>query len=184
MIKKLFILTLCLILSNCIGFNSAAGLKFRTGDERVAELKNGIFIDFERPIGSCGVKVIFFGIVLPIIPIWLSSNSCEQSFDIAFTAIISNPKLGREVNIKIKYNGVIHDPSLVENLSEFHYMQNGESRMQYGKKFKFKINDFGKFKEADDKAIVIHGKINGKEFIEELPVKWGVMFYKNPSIPW
>jgi hypothetical protein len=37
---------------------------------------------------------------------------------------------------------------------------------------------------ANDKAIIIRGKIDGKEFTEELPVKWGFMLYKNPSIPW
>ena len=126
----------------------------------------------------------FFGIVLPIIPIWFDSNSCEKSFDIAFTSIISNPKLGREVNIKLKYSGVVHDPVTVEEVSEYYYVLKGEQKLQYGRKFKFKINNFKKFKEADDKAILISGKINGKEFTEELPVKWGVMVYKNPSIPW
>jgi hypothetical protein len=37
---------------------------------------------------------------------------------------------------------------------------------------------------ADDKAIIVIGKTkDGKEFIEELPVKWGVMTYYNWSFP-
>ena len=59
-----------------------------------------------------------------------------------------------------------------------------ENKLQFGRKFKFKIDDFRKFKGADDKAIIISGKIDGKKFTEELPVKWGLMLYKNPSIPW
>jgi hypothetical protein len=37
---------------------------------------------------------------------------------------------------------------------------------------------------ADDKAIIVIGKTeNGKEFTEELPVKWGVMTYYHWSFP-
>jgi hypothetical protein len=184
MIRKLLILTLCLTISGCIGFNTATGLKFKTGDDRVVELKNGTFISFEKPIGNCGVRIIFFGVILPIIPIWFSSNSCDKGFDIAFTTIISNPKLGREINIKLKYSSAIHDPVEVEKVSEYYYALKGEQRLQYERRFKFKIDNFEKFKEVNDKAMLISGKIDEKDFTEELPVKWGVMFYKNPSIPW
>jgi hypothetical protein len=183
MIKKLLTLTLCLIISNCIGFNSAAGLKFKTGD-KVVKLKNGTFVTFERPIGNCGTKVTFFGIILPVIPVHFSSNSCEKSFDIDFAGAVSIPELGREAGVKLKYNGIIYDPVAVEKLV-MSYGINGENKSEYGKKFKFKIDSFWKFRMADDKAIILSGKTkDGKEFTEDLPVKWGVMVYKNPDLPW
>jgi len=183
MIRNLIILILCLTLSSCIGFNSATGLKFQTGDSRVVELKNGVFIHFERPIGNCGVRMTFFGIVLPVIPVWFSSNSCEKSFDIDFAGATSVSKLGQEAKVRLKYNGIVYDSVAVEKLVAL-YGKNGENKLEYGRRFKFKIEDFHKFKTAKDKAIVVSGKIGGKEFTEELPVKWGVIFYKNPSIPW
>ena len=183
MIRKLVIFILCLALSSCIGFNSATGLKFNTGDDRVVELKNGIVVSFERPIGNCGVRMTFFGIILPIIPIWFSSNSCEKSLDINFNYSISIKKLNKDSGIKLKYNDIIFHPFAEEKLIMF-YGKNGEYQSEYGRKFKFKIDDFKNFKEAEDKAIIISGKIDGKEFIEELPIKWGLMLYKNPSIPW
>jgi hypothetical protein len=182
MIRKILTLTLCLILFSCVGFNSSAGLKFETGNE-VVKLKNGELINFETPIGDCGAKVVFFGILLPVIPIWFRANSCEKSFDIAFNSIVGNPKLWREANIKLKYRGDIHDPITVEKISEYYYMLRGEQNLQYDRKFKFRIDDFRKFKTSDDKAIIISGKIDGKKFTEELPVRWGVILYKNPSIP-
>ena len=183
MIRKILTLTLCLILSSCVGFNSATGLKFNTGDDRVVELKNGRSIIFERPIGNCGVRITFFGIILPIIPIWFNSNSCEKSLDIDFAGGIGIPELGLKAVIKLKYNGTVHDPIALEKLTML-YGINGEHKSEYGRKFKFKIDDFKNFKEAEDKAIIISGKIDGKKFTEELPVKWGLMLYKNPSIPW
>jgi hypothetical protein len=183
MIRKLVIFILCLTLSSCIGFNSATGLKFKNESETI-KLKNGTFVNFEKPIGNCGVKVIFFGIILPIIPIWYNSNICEKSFDVAFNAIINNPKLESEINIKIKYNNIVYNPVAIEKLFDFNYVLRVESKLQFGRKFKFKIDDFKNFKEAEDKAIIISGKIDGKKFTEELPVKWGLMLYKNPSIPW
>jgi len=183
MIKRLFALFLFLINSGCIGFNSATGLKFKTGDDRVVKLKNDTFIDFERPIGNCGVKLTFFGIILPVIPIWYSSNSCEKSFDIAFTSIV-NTDSGIKADLKLKYDGVFYDPVAVEKFTEFYFLQNRESKVQYSKKFKFQIPNFRKFRIANDKAIIVTGKSkDGKEFIEELSVKWGLIFYENPSIP-
>jgi len=184
MINKLLILTLCLILSSCGGISVVAGLKFKssvdTGPEAggnpnslsdVAKLGNGKFIIFERPIGKCGAGVTFFGIILPIIPVWTSLNSCEKSFDINVSSL--------EVSItKLKYDNTIYEPvaieKLIENMTEY----------EYGKKFKFKIDNFWNFRIANDKAIIIIGKTkDGKEFTEELPVKWGVMTYYNWSFP-
>jgi hypothetical protein len=37
---------------------------------------------------------------------------------------------------------------------------------------------------ANDKVIIVSGKTkDGKEFTEELPVKWGVALYKEWSFP-
>jgi hypothetical protein len=182
MIKKLLTLTLCLIITSCNGFTSGAGLKFKTGNRDV-ELKSGTFVMFQEPLGKCGASVTFFGILLPIIPVWFRSNSCEKSFDIDFTGAVSIPKLGQNANIKLKYNGVIYDPVAVEKLVMF-YGKNGEHQSEYGKKFKFKIDNFWKFRMADDKAIIIIGKTeDGKEFTEELPVKWGIMTYNYWEVP-
>ncbi len=174
---------LCLTISSCTGFTSGAGLKLKTGNSRVAKLKDGTFVDFEKPIGRCGASIAFFGILIPIIPVWLSSNSCEKSFDIDFIGAAHIPKLGQEANIKLKYNGVIYDPVVVEKLIAY-YGKNGEHQSEYGKKFKFKIDNFWKFRMADDKAIIIIGKVTGgKDFTEELPVKWGVMTYNHWALP-
>ena len=187
MIRKIILAILCLSISSCNGFTAGAGLKFQTEnrtENRFAKLKNGMFFDFEKPAGNCGAGIIFFGILLPVIPVWFISNSCEKSFDIAFTSIVSNPELGREANIKLKYNGIIYNPVAVEKLLESYYIQNGENRLQYGRKFKFKIDNFWKFRMADDKAIIIIGKTeDGKEFTEELLVRWGIMTYNEWSGP-
>ncbi len=58
MIKKISIFLLCLSISSCSGFTSGAGLKFKTGN-RVAELKDGTFIMFQKPLGKCGASVNF-----------------------------------------------------------------------------------------------------------------------------
>ena len=186
MIRKILTLTLCLIISSCSGFTSGAGLKFKTEnrtENRFVKLKNGTFATFQEPIGKCGASITFFGILLPIIPVWFSLNSCEQSFDIDFTGASGVPRLGQDTKIKLKYNGIIYDPVAVEKLVMF-YGRNGEHQSEYGKKFKFKIDDFWKFRMDDDKAIIIIGKTeDGKEFSEELPVKWGVMTYSNWAVP-
>ena len=184
MIRKLLILTLCLIVSSCGGATFVAGLKFKkeVGAETnlgnpgftsdVVKLSSGKFIGFERPIGDCGAGVSFFGIILPVIPVWANLNSCEKSFDVSISGLeISNAKL--------KYNGTIYDPVDVEKLIEPY-----KTKYEYGKKFKFKIDNFWKFRMADDKAIIVSGKTkDGKEFTEELPVKWGVMIYYNWAFP-
>ena len=182
MIKKILTLILCLVISSCAGFTSGAGLKFRTGNSRNVELKDGTFAMFQKPIGNCGASVTFFGILLPIIPVWFISNTCEKSFEIDFVGAVTIPTLGQEASIKLKYNGIVYDPVAIEKLAMF-YGKKGEHKSEYGRKFKFKIDNFWKFRVADDKAIIIMGKINGKEFIEEIPVKWGVITYNNWSIP-
>jgi hypothetical protein len=107
---------------------------------------------------------------LPLIPVWLNLNRCEKSFDVSISGLgISNAKL--------KYNGTIKDPVVVEKLRETEYEY-------YEKKFKFKIDNFWKFRMADDKTIIVSGKTkDGKEFTEELPVKWGVALYNEWSFP-
>lgn len=178
MIRKILTLTLCLIISSCSGFTSGAGLKLKTGDHFV-KLGNEQFIVFEKPIGNCGASVIFFGIILPVIPVWLNLNSCEKGFDVEVTGI---QKLGEDAKIKLKYNGIIYDPVSTEKLTMF-YGKKGEYQAEYSKKFKFKIDNFWKFRMADDKAIIVNGKVDGKDFIGELPVKWGVMTYNSWAIP-
>ena len=184
MIKKLLTLTLCLIISSCSGFTKVAGLKFKkevgaetnggnaSFTEDIIKLRNNIIISFKRPIGKCGEGVTFFGIILPIIPVLINFNNCEKSFDISISGLeISNAKL--------KYNNSIYEPVTIEKLIEPY-----RTKYEYGKKFKFKIINFWDFRMADDKAIIVIGKTkDGKEFIEELPVKWGVMTYYNWSFP-
>ena len=177
MIKKLLTLTLCLIISSCSGFTSGAGLKLKTGDSYV-KLGNEV-ISFEKPAGNCGASVVFFGIVLPVIPVWFNFNSCEKAFDIKVTGI---QRLGEDAKIKLKYNGVTYDPVSVEKLTML-YGKKGEYQAEYGKKFRFKVENFWKFRMADDKAVIISGKVDGKDFIGELPVKWGIMTYDNWVIP-
>lgn len=185
--KKISILILCLILSSCGGFTEVAGLKFKkevnskthggnpgfTGD--VVKLNSVTTVAFERPIGKCGASVSFFGILLPVIPVWLNFNSCDKSFDIDI--------YGFEILAKLKYNGTTYEPIKVEKLIEVH-VQDEKYKYEYGRKFKFKIDNFWKFRMADDKAIIVIGKTkDGKEFTEELPVKWGVMTYYNWYLP-
>lgn len=53
-----------------------------------------------------------------------------------------------------------------------------------GRNFIFKIPSFWKFRIADDKVIIVNVKTEGgKEFTEEVPVKWGVMSYHHWSFP-
>ena len=184
MIKKLLILTLCLIISSCGGISVGAGIKFKKPVDAksyagnpgftkdVVKLSNNTIIGFERPIGNCGAGVTFFGIILPVIPVWLNLNSCEKSFDINISSLeVSSAKL--------KYNNIIYDSVAVEKLVEPY-----KTKYEYGKKFKFKIDNFWKFRMADDKAIIIIGKTKeGKEFTEELPIKWGVALYNEWSFP-
>ena len=188
MIKKLLTLTLCLIISSCGGISVGAGLKFKkevdvksyggnpgfTSD--VVRLKNNTVISFERPISNCGAGVTFFGVILPIIPVWINLNNCTKSFDIKIS--------GLEVsNADLKYNNIIYDPVAVEKLIEIHG-QREEYKYEYGKKFKFQISNFWKFRMADDKAIIVSGKTkDGQYFTEELPVIWGVIPYDEWSFP-
>ncbi len=179
MIKKLLILMLCLILFSCGGFSIVAGVKFKkvvgaatnngnpSSTDDVVKLSNEKFISFKRPIGECGTGVSFFGIILPIIPVGVTTNKCEESFDISTE--------GYEVlMINLKYNGSTYDSVSMENLT----------KDGYRKKFKFKIQNFWKFRMSDDKAIIVSGKTkDGQEFTQELPVKWGIMIYNNWVFP-
>jgi hypothetical protein len=182
MIRKLLIITLCLIIASCGGISVRASIKFKKPVDAeslggnpgftfdLIKLKSGSTIAFDRPIGGCGAGITFFGVILPVIPVWLNLNRCEESFDVSISGLgISN--------VKLKYNGIINDPVSVEKLRETKYEY-------YEKKFKFKIDNFWKFRMANDKAIIVSGKTkDGKEFTEELPVKWGVALYKEWSFP-
>ena len=186
MIKKILVILLCLSNSGCSGFTSGAGLKFKTEnrtENRFVKLKNGTFATFQEPIGKCGASVTFFGILLPIVPVWFNLNRCETSFNIDFTGGSGVPRLRQDANIKLKFNGVIHDPFAVEKLVMF-YGKNAEYQSEYGRRFKFKIDNFWKFRMTDDKVIIVSGKTeDGKEFTEELPVEWGVMTYNGWALP-
>jgi hypothetical protein len=142
--------------------------------ETVVKLSNGIVIGFSRPIGECGAGITFFGIILPVIPVWFNLNNCEKNFVINIS--------GTEVlNAKLKHNGVIYSPvAVVKKVNITH------SWVLYGSltEYKFQIPNFWKFRMAKDKAIIVTGKTkDGKEFAEELPVKWGIMLYKEWSFP-
>lgn len=185
MIKKILMLSLYLMISNCGGFNAASGLKFKkeidtksfagnpgfTGD--VVRLKNDRFISFERPIGECGTNITFFGILLPVIPVWITLNSCDEEF-------VINSTSNGIVDLKLKYNGKLYDSIAIEKWEKKH----GDQVYMDGKKFKFKIPNFWKFRMADDKAIIITTEAkDGQKFTDELPVKWGAMTYRHWSFP-
>ena len=187
MIRKILTLTLCLVISSCGGFTKVAGLKFKSSVDTgkptggnpnslsdVVKLENGIVISFPRPIGECGARISFFGIILPVIPVWATWNSCEDSFDI-------NISRSEILNVKLKYNGIIYDPVVVKKKIDVTH-----SGILYGllTEYRFQIINFWKFRMADDKAIIVSGKTkDGKDFTEELPVKWGVMTYYNWAVP-
>ena len=185
MIKKLFTLALCLIVTNCGGISVGAVVKFKKSVNAesfagnpgfitdTVKLSVGRFISFERPMGECGAGITFFGIILPVIPVWATLNSCEKEFVINSTS--------EEISdLKLKYGKKIYDPIAVEIWEKKH----GNKVYMDGKKFKFQIPNFWKFRMADDKAIIVSGKTkDGKEFTEELPVKWGAMLYNEWSVP-
>ena len=183
MIRKIILILLCLSISSCGGFSVVSGLKFKKAvkaetnagnasfTDDVVTLKNEKFISFNRPIGKCGAGITFFGIILPIIPVWITLNNCEEDFIINF---YGTWQMKNNVDLKLKYNGTIYHAVSIENIT----------KDGYRKKYKFTINNFWKFRMADDKAIIVTGKTeDGKEFTQELPVKWGVMVYNNWAIP-
>lgn len=169
MIKKLLILTLCCFIPGCGGGTFVAGLKFKkeVGAETnpgnpgftsdVVKLKSGKFIGFERPIGKCGAGVTFFGIILPIVPVWANLNSCEKGFEVNIS--------GLEVSkAMLRYNNVTYNPISVEILAEPY-----KTKYEYGRKFKFKMDDFQEFRFANDKLIIVTAKAkDGTEFTQEL----------------
>jgi hypothetical protein len=198
MIKKISLIILCLSISSCGGFTYVAGLKFKkevgakthggnpgfTSD--TTKLSNGIIIGFDRPIGKCGGGLTFFGILLPVIPVWFTMNSCEKEF------VIVDAGGDIKLDLKLKYNGNIYEPNFTGNKVTYdgnvyapQTNVKGEIGYSYSTpEFKFKIDNFWQFRMADDKAIIVIGKTkDGKEFTEELPVKWGVMTYNNWAIP-
>jgi hypothetical protein len=187
MIKKIITFILCLVLSGCSGFTIGSGLQFKFKNKiesKFVELNNGTFATFEEPVGNCGSSVTFFGVMLPIIPVWFNLNSCEKTFSINFTGGgFGDSKIEENVNIKLKYDGIIYNPISTKKLVMF-YGKNGEYKSEYGQKFKFKINDFRKFRMSNDKVIIIRGKTaNGKYFVDEIPVKWGFIIYNKWAIP-
>ena len=199
MIRKILTLILCLIISSCGGFTEVAGLKFKNsvnikpnsgGNPNslfdAVELNNGMVVGFDRPIGKCGGGIAFFGILLPLIPVWFTMNNCEKEFIIV--AAGGDIKL----DLKLKYNGNIYEPIFVGNKVTYDgniYAPptNVEGAIGYASlipEYKFRIPNFWKFRMADDKAIIVSGKTkDGKDFTEELPVKWGVMTYYNWAVP-
>ena len=193
MIRKLLILTLCLIVSSCGGISVRAGVKFKKPVDAksyagnpgftkdLVKLSNGTIISFLRPIGDCGAGITFFGVILPVIPVWLNLNRCEENFTIAIPKPFSTSAIAEVSNAKLKYNGIVYDPITVEKQIDV-----TRSWTLYGllTEFKFQIPNFWKFRMADDKAIIVSGKTkDGKEFTEELPVKWGIALYNEWSFP-
>ena len=193
MIKKILTLALCLIVSSCGGISVRASIKFKKPVDAeslggnpgytkdVVKLNNGTIISFPRPIGNCGAGITFFGVILPVIPVWLNLNRCEENFTIAIPKPFSTSNLAEVSNAKLKYNGVIYDPIAVEKKIDV-----TRSWTLYGSltDYKFQIPNFWQFRMADDKAIIVSGKTeDGKEFTEELPVKWGAVLYNEWSFP-
>ena len=83
---------MCLIVSSCGGISVRANIKFKKPVDAeslggnpgytkdVVKLNNGTIISFPRPIGNCGAGITFFGVILPVIPVWLNLNRCEENF--------------------------------------------------------------------------------------------------------
>ena len=180
--RKVLILVLCLAITSCGGFSITAGLEFKkevgakshggnpgfTSD--IIKLNNNLVVGFDRPIGNCGAGITLFGILIPIIPVKFTLNNCKKSFSID----VSSLKIS---SLELKYDGNIHKTISVEKLTE-------NTGYEYGKKFKFKIDNFWKFRVADDKSIIISGKIeDGTKFTKELPVKWGVVTHNHWVFP-
>ncbi len=186
MIRKLLVIILCLTLFSCGGFSIVAGAKFKkevfvksnrgnpNSTTDLVKIGDKNYINFPRPIGNCGGKITFFGVLLPIIPVWFNFNSCEENFEINVS--------GSEVlDIKLKYRGKIEEAIAVERKSNFTH---ASTVYELFTTYKFKIDNFWNFRIADDKAIIISGKTkDGEIFTEELPVSWGIMQYYNWSFP-
>ena len=123
MIKKILCTLLCLTFISCGGFTKVAGLKFNKlgnshpnygnagfTDDAIKLDNREKFIGFMRPMGECGGGVSFFGILLPIIPVGFTLNSCEENFFITTE--------GHEIlNLKIKYGNTTHDYISLEKIT-------------------------------------------------------------------
>lgn len=180
MIKKIFVIFLCLNLCGCGGLTYRAGLKFKksVGAETdlgnpshttdVLKLDNGKVVSFNRPMGKCGGGIIWFVAVVIPVPVWVHFNNCNKEFIIS-----SNSE---EISdLKIKYNDKIYEPVSIEKWEKKH----GDKVYMDGKYYTFKIKSFWKFRMAKDKALIVIGEDG---FTQELPVKWGVMRYFDWSI--
>lgn len=181
MIKKLFIILLCFNLTSCGGFSFRTGLKFdksvnartdrgnpsRTGD--TLKLNNEKWGVFYRPMGECGTGVVFFVFVVLPVPVWFHTNMCEKE-------LIIETSFNDIMNLQLKYNDKVHDA--VEK--KVTYVETVLFRPTGNKtEYKFKIDNFWKFKFAKDKALIITSKDG---LVQELPVKWGIVWYNDWSI--
>jgi len=186
MIKKILILLTLIITTSCVGFSIKAGVKFhKTVDAHTlhgnpgyiadnVRLQNLDVIYFPRVLGECGGGVTLSCILVPVIPVWIYLNKCHERFYINIPGSLVT-------NIRIKYNGIIYDPITVE--SHINFAHSGIVHAVL-KKYKFKIENFWKFRMADDKTMIVNGKDgSGKEFEEHIPIKWGIMLYYNWNFP-
>ena len=181
MIKKLFILILCFILSSCGGVSYRMGIKFKKLDKlnkfkdnyylsnSAVKVKNGEIISFDTPMGRCGVGITTFGILLPIIPIKIHLlNTCNNG--ITLIDITNKVKA-----LQIKYNGKLYDgfreeKKVIDVID--HYINVST--------FKFKIDNFKKFKSAKDKVLII---TTNDGFTQEIPIEWGLLRYDSWAFP-
>lgn len=181
MIKKLFIILLCFNLTGCGGFSFRTGLKFDKSVNsktyagnpgfvsNVLKLDNDDIISFYRPMGECGTGVVFFVFVVLPVPVWFHLNSCSKK-------IVINSDSEEILKLQLKYNDKVYD--VIDKKNEF-IEQGSFKAMGSNTRYIFKIDNFWKFKFAKDKALIITSKDGS---IEELPVKWGIIWYNDWSI--
>ena len=181
MIKKLFIILLCFNLTGCGGLSFRTGLKFdksvnartdrgnpsRTGD--TLKLNNEKWGVFYRPMGECGTGVVFFVFVVLPVPVWFHLNSCSKK-------IVINSDSEEILKLQLKYNDKVYD--VIDKENEF-IEQGSLKAMGSNTRYIFKIDNFWKFKFAKDKALIITSKDG---LVQELPVKWGIVWYNDWSI--
>ena len=104
---------------------------------------------------------------------WANLNNCKKEFVISSSA-------ENTLNLGLKYNKKVHNPVSIKRWEKKH----GDQIYMDGRNFTFKIPSFWKFRTADDKAIIVSVRTDsGKEFTEEVPVKWGGMTYHHWSFP-
>lgn len=178
MIKKIFLLLLCFNLIGCGGIFVRGGLKFKRSVKTYSGVflnsdglkLNETYISFYRPMGECGFGIGLFGIILPIIPIWLSTNTCNKE-------LVINSSSKKIQNLQLRYNNKVYDAFDTKSS----YGDQGLFRSYgYNKTYKFKIDSFVKLRFANDKALIVTLEDG---FTQELPIKWGVMMYNSFSSP-